>query len=172
MRIVVWITAGTWRSCIDAATSLAPASSDLTLLHVMPGEVAAAAHGAYVGLLGRGRPERDPGRRVEQITTESAMDLLRTAAQRLARPCTMLNLAGHVEREVVTAAEGADLLILGRDGDSRHRGPKSLGKASRFVVDHAPCPVLLVWPAALPGPGTTPPPPPPPPPHPHPHGPR
>ncbi|MGF1424961.1 hypothetical protein [Kitasatospora sp. LaBMicrA B282] len=40
------------------------------------------------------------------------------------------------------------LLILARDGDrAHHPGPHSLGPAGRFVVDHAPCPVLLVWPA-------------------------
>jgi hypothetical protein len=29
-------------------------------------------------------------------------------------------------------------------------GPRSLGKAARFVVDHAACPVLLVWPGPVP----------------------
>jgi nucleotide-binding universal stress UspA family protein len=168
MKVIIWIAEGTWRSSIDAARTLAPADADLVLLHVTPAEVPAAAHGAYASLLGRGHTERDPGRRVEQITAESAQDLLRAAAQRLARPCTQLNRTGNAEREVVTAAEDADLLILARDGDPRHRGPKSLGKASRFVVDHAPCPVLLVWPATPPGAGTLPPPPPPP----HPRRPR
>ena len=40
----------------------------------------------------------------------------------------------------MAAAEGADLLILARDGDRAHLGPRSLGPASRFIVDHAPCP--------------------------------
>jgi Na+/H+ antiporter NhaD/arsenite permease-like protein len=69
----------------------------------------------------------------------------------------------------VAAAAGADLLILARDGDRSRLGPKSLGPAGRFVVDHAPCPVLLVWPEDPPGTGTIPPPPPPPPHPPHPH---
>jgi hypothetical protein len=55
---------------------------------------------------------------------------------------------------VVAAAAGADLLILARDGDRSRLGPKSLGPADRFVVDHAPCPVLLVWQEDPPGPGT------------------
>ena len=46
---------------------------------------------------------------------------------------------------MVEAAAGADLLILARDGE-RRPGPKSLGPRTRFVVDHAPCRVLLVWP--------------------------
>jgi arsenical pump membrane protein len=59
----------------------------------------------------------------------------------------------------VAAAAGADLLVLARDGDRSRLGPKSLGRADRFVVDHAPCPVLLVWPDGTPGTHTIPPPP-------------
>jgi len=41
-----------------------------------------------------------------------------------------------------------DLLVLARDGDRSRAGPASLGPGARFVVDHAPCQVLLVWPGA------------------------
>ncbi|MGA8456906.1 MAG: universal stress protein, partial [Streptosporangiaceae bacterium] len=102
-------------------------------------------------------------------------ELLEAAARALGRPCTTMERRGRVEREVVAAAEGADLLVLARDGDDTRLGPKSLGPASRFVVDHAPCPVLLVWPRETPGAGSIPPPPPPQHPHaphsPHPPGP-
>jgi nucleotide-binding universal stress UspA family protein len=60
---------------------------------------------------------------------------------------------------VVATAERADLLIIARDGDLTHLGHKSLGPVSRFVVDHAPCPVLLVWPETPPSLTTIPPPP-------------
>jgi nucleotide-binding universal stress UspA family protein len=60
---------------------------------------------------------------------------------------------------VVAASAQADLLIVARDGDRARLGPKSLGKATRFVVDHAACPVLLVWPEPAPGVATIPPPP-------------
>ena len=66
--------------------------------------------------------------------------------------------ADHL-REAI-AARGAALLIVARDGDRSRLGPKSLGKATRFVVDHAPCPVLLVWPEPAPAVATIPPPPP------------
>jgi len=79
------------------------------------------------------------------------------AARRLGRPCAQMERHGRAEREVVAAAEGADLLILARDGDRVRLGPKSLGPASRFVVDHAPCPVLLVWPGDAPSTRTIPP---------------
>jgi hypothetical protein len=42
-------------------------------------------------------------------------------------------------------------------------GPRSLGRATRFVLDHAPCRVLLVWPDEPPSLATLPAPPPPPP---------
>ena len=51
------------------------------------------------------------------------------------------------------------------DGDRTRLGPRSLSPVSRFVVDHAPCPVLLVWPSLAPGLTTIPPPPPHPPDH-------
>jgi len=158
--VLVWVTEGTWRGCVDAARALAPADAGIVLLHVSPAEVPGAAHGAYAGLLGRGHPERDPGPRLAEFAAASAADLLAAAAGRLARPCTRVERRGRVEREVVAAAAGAGLLILARDGDRSRLGPKSLGPADRFVVDHAPCPVLLVWPEDPPGPGTIPPPPP------------
>ena len=54
------------------------------------------------------------------------------------------------------AARGADLLVLAREGAAA--GPRSMGKAARFVVDHAACPVLLIWPGPVPE-GPPPPPP-------------
>ncbi|HYB14980.1 MAG TPA: universal stress protein, partial [Streptosporangiaceae bacterium] len=78
--------------------------------------------------------------------SEAAAELLEAAARRLGRRCERVELHGQAERTVVAAAAGADLLIVARDGDRSRLGPKSLGKAVRFVVDHAACPVLLVWP--------------------------
>jgi len=167
MAVLVWIVEGTWASCVDAARAHVGEDKDVVLLHVSGHEVPDIAHGAFAGLLGRGHPERDPGLQVEQLAAESADRLLRAAADRLGRPCSRVERGGRVEREVVRAAAGAELLILARDGDRGRLGPKSLGPASRFVVDHAPCPVLLVWPEAAPAVADLPPPPPPPPPPPH-----
>jgi nucleotide-binding universal stress UspA family protein len=159
MNVVVWIVEGTWRASVEAARRWAPADADLTLLHVTNPAVSAAARGAYAGLLGRGHPHRDPGRRLEQLAAASAEELLRAAAEHLGRPSTRLDRAGRIEREVVVVAQNADLLILARDGDRSRLGPRSLGPAARFVVDHAPCPVLLVWPGPAPAVSSIPPPP-------------
>lgn len=178
MTVIAWIVEGTWPACVDAARAYAPegaGGTGIVLLHVTGPEVPGAAHGAYAGLLGRGRRarhhrpaegwERDPGTAVEHLAAASAEQLLAAAAERLGRPCTRSERTGRVEREVVSAAEGADLLVVARDGDRTRLGPHSLGPAARFVVDHAPCPVLLVWPEPAPGTATIPPPPPHPPHH-------
>lgn len=161
--VVVWITEGTWPASVDATLRFVPPGAPIMLLHVTPAELPEAAHGAYLGLFGRGQPGRDPGQRVAELAAVSAGELLDAAARRLGRPCQWVERRGVPEREVVTAAAGAGLLVMARDGDRSRLGPKSLGKASRFVVDHAPCPVLLVWPGTAPAVETIPPPPP----HPH-----
>ncbi|MEU6405044.1 universal stress protein [Streptomyces sp. NPDC046985] len=163
MRVIVWLVEGTWPACVDAVCRHAPDASEVVLLHVTGPDVPGVAHGAFAGLLGRGRTERDPGVRLADLGGASARELLDAAEARLGRRCTRWERAGRVEREVVAAAEGADLLVLARDGDRARLGPHSLGPAVRFAVDHAPCPVLLVWPEAAPGLASMPPPPPSPP---------
>ncbi|WP_431676703.1 universal stress protein [Kitasatospora sp. KL5] len=155
MAVVVWVAEGTWQACIDAMRMYVPARTPVVLLHVSPEDVAGAAHGAFAGLMGRGHPRSsppdgwgsDPGTRMEALADAAGRRLLDAAAERLGRPCTRVECAGRVEHEVVTAAAGADLLVLARDGDRTRPGPRSLAPATRFAVDHAACPVLLVWPA-------------------------
>jgi nucleotide-binding universal stress UspA family protein len=174
MRVLVWLVEGTWQGCVDAARPLLPRDAEITLLHVAPSEVAEAATAPLAGLLGRGRPRpgRHPAERISAMSDQAAAELLAAAAARLGRQARRQATSGRVERVVVEAAEGADLLVAARDGDRSRLGPASLGPATRFVVDHAPCPVLLVWPDQAPGvdsiapphpPHSAPPPPPPPP---------
>jgi len=173
MTVLVWVTENTWKACVDAARSLTPDGEDVALLTVVDTGTAETAHGAFSGMLGRAG--QDPARRLSARAEEAANDLLDAAEARLGRPADRLRVRGHGTHEVVTAAQDATMLIVARDGPGG--GPKSLGKEVRFVVDHALCPVLLVWP----GPPKPVPPPPrhdaPPPPHDHgphergPHGP-
>jgi nucleotide-binding universal stress UspA family protein len=168
-KVLVWIVEGTWEGCVDAASQVLAADAEVTLLHVTPAEVAEAAGGAAAGLLGRGRrPDRDPAARIHAAGRLAAAELLDAAQTRLGRPASRVALHGRVERLVVeAAADGADLLVVARDGDRSRLGPHSLGPATRFVVDHAACAVLLVWPAQAPTVDSLPPPPgrPPPPRH-------
>jgi nucleotide-binding universal stress UspA family protein len=152
MTVLVWVAESTWKASVDAARALVPSGADVTLLTVIDTGTAEAAHAAFGGMLGR--VGDDPARRLEEVAEAAADDLLNAARARLGQPARVIRIRGRAKHEIVTAAEGATMLVVARDGPGP--GPKSLGKDVRFVVDHAPCPVLLVWPG--------PPPPPPPPP--------
>jgi len=153
MHVVLWVVEGTWEGCVDAAQQRFPADSRFTLLHVTPSDVAEAAGAATAGLLGRGFPGRKPPPRYDDIAESEASQLLAAAAARLGRAdAELISRRGRVEREVLQAvAAGVDVLVVARDGDHSRLGPRSLGHATRFVVDHAPCAVLLVWPDESPG---------------------
>jgi nucleotide-binding universal stress UspA family protein len=140
MRVLVWIVEDTWRATVAAAAAFLPADADITLLYVTASEAEAVARGARNGLLGR--PHRAPAEPLQVISEQSARDLLAEAQQLLG--CQARR--GRVEREVVAAAEEMDLLVLARDRGRAYRGPRSLGSTARFVVEHSPCAVLLVWP--------------------------
>ncbi len=166
VRVVIWIVEGTWQGCVDAAIGVIPPDADVALLHHTPTDAAEAADAASANLLGRARFGHKPAQPMQQIAAEEATKLLSAAATRLGRgDVEQLHIeGGRVEREVVRAVAGnVDLLVAARDGDRSRLGPHSLGHATRFVVDHAPCAVLLVWPDESPGIGSIPPPPPPPP---------
>ncbi len=144
MRTLVWIVEDTWEATVAEAAAVVPAESAITLLHVAPAGVEEVAGGAQHGLLGRRR--HGPAAPLRAISEASARELLEEARERLGREAELMHRRGRVEREVVEAARDADLLVLARDGDRRHAGPHSLGPTVRFVVDHATCRVLLVWP--------------------------
>jgi nucleotide-binding universal stress UspA family protein len=153
VTVVVWLTEGTWPACVDAARELA--AGPVRLLHVVDPESVEAIDGAHAGLLGRGA-----GAGGAEMLARAQAALLDAAAARFGRPAEWVARRGRVEREVVAACADADLLILARDGDRTRLGPKSLGRTTRFVLDHAPCRVLLLWPDEPPALETLPPPPP------------
>jgi hypothetical protein len=127
-RVLVWLTPTGWEACVDAARDL----GDVTLLQV--GEAGPEPG----GLLGR-HPPRGP-----DAALAVDEELFAAAEKRLGRPAERLSPPGRAEHAVVEAAAGYDLLVLSRT--NRQPGPHSLGHATRFVVDHAPRAILLVWP--------------------------
>ncbi len=159
MRITVWVREGTWPACVDAARDLAGEQpAEFTLIHVMEESPGAPDSGAG-SLMGR-RRRRRAAEEIDQVSRESAETMLERARERLEREATTRLESGLPERVVTAAADAADYLVLGRDGDRSRLGPNSLGKHTRFVVDHAPCRVLLIWPEEAPELGSIPPPPP------------
>lgn len=160
MRIAVWVTEGTWPATVDAARELiGDGDAEVTLIHVREVDASAAESGGFGSLMGRSRIRRAEVQ-LQQLTEEAARNLLAAASERLGRPATLRAEAGRPERIVTAVADGVDYLIIGRDGDRSRLGPASLGKHTRFVVDHAPCRVLLIWPGEAPGLTSIPPPPP------------
>ena len=86
----------------------------------------------------------------DKISQEAAQSLLDQAKDRLGRECETQLLVGKTEEVVTESLEDAGLLILARDGDRSRLGPKSIGRHTRFFLDHAPCTVALVWPGETP----------------------
>src|SRR6266540_3644675 len=76
MKVLIWLVEGTWEGCVAAARALLPADAEVTLVYVADAEVPEAADGAMAGLLGRGRPGRDPGRRIAALSQTAAAQLL------------------------------------------------------------------------------------------------
>lgn len=151
MKVLVWIAQSTWPACVDAARDLLGGRDDVevTLACVTDDAGAGAAHDAFTGLMGRGR-RADPRAQIAALAAAAAQELLAAAAERLGRPATTAVLAGGEERAMLDATEGVDLLIVARDGDRSRLGPKSIGPHTRFVIDHVPCDVLVVWPEPAP----------------------
>ena len=144
MQALVWIVEDSWKATVAAAAQLLPADADITLLYVRAAEAESVARGALHGLLGRRNPTA--GQSVASLSEQGAHELLSDAQQQLGRQSTVEARSGRAEQEVLAAAEGMDVLLMARDGDRAHRGPRSLGPSGRFVVEHAQCAVLLVWP--------------------------
>jgi nucleotide-binding universal stress UspA family protein len=134
-RALVWVTPTGWEACIDAARAL---DAEVTLLQVIDEGPEPS------GMLGRHRHHRH-----HHAPVAADDELLDAAADRLGRTAERRSPPGHPEHAVVEAAAGFDLLIVSRT--NLKPGPHSLGHATRFVVDHAPCALLLVWPGT-PGP--------------------
>lgn len=149
MRALVWIVEETWQGTVAAAAAFLPADADITLLHVRASDTETVARGARYALLGRSR--RQAAEPLGAISEQSGRELLAEAQAVLARDAVLDERSGRIEHEVVAAADGADLIVLARDEDRAHRGPRSLGPTVRYAVDHAPCAVLLIWPDASSG---------------------
>jgi nucleotide-binding universal stress UspA family protein len=97
------------------------------------------------------RPAASPRSRedeIQQAEQAAAHDILNEALRYLPH-AEILEREGRPEREIVNVAAEwqADLVIIcprAEYGGKPFIGPKSVGHVARFVLDHAPCPVLLV----------------------------
>jgi nucleotide-binding universal stress UspA family protein len=89
-------------------------------------------------------------RQIREVEQSSAREIVDEGLRYLPG-AEVFQREGRPEREIVNAAAEwrADLIIIcprAEYRDKRQIGPKSVGHVARFVLDHAPCPVLLVRP--------------------------
>jgi nucleotide-binding universal stress UspA family protein len=143
MRVLIWIAEGTWKAAVVAAKQFVPADAQITLLYVIPVEAQEVAREAPRALLGRWHAQSTGT--LNSIAAQVANGLLADARTLLGRDATLDAQGGRVREAVVAAAQKTDLLVVARDCEHAGEGPHSLGPTARYVLDHAPCPVLLVW---------------------------
>jgi nucleotide-binding universal stress UspA family protein len=98
--------------------------------------------------LRRPGPPRSRGDEMEQAELAAAQDVLNEGLRSLPN-AEAIQRQGRPEREIVNVAAEweADLVIIcprAEYGGTAVIGPRSVGHIARFVLDHAPCPVLLV----------------------------
>jgi nucleotide-binding universal stress UspA family protein len=94
-------------------------------------------------------PLTDEMQEAERAVSE---EILKVALSDLPQAETLLR-QGLPELEIVNAAAEwrADVILIcprAEYGEPPHIGPRSVGHVARFVLDHAPCPVLLLRPLA------------------------
>ncbi|HKV57641.1 MAG TPA: universal stress protein [Ktedonobacteraceae bacterium] len=91
-------------------------------------------------------PQRS--KQIQNAEASAAQDILQEGA-RFLPGAERIQRTGRPEREIVSCAGEwhADLIVIcprSPLSGGPNMGPKSVGHVARFVLDHAPCPVLLV----------------------------
>jgi nucleotide-binding universal stress UspA family protein len=99
------------------------------------------------------RPRHPSGplqEKIQQAEVGAAQDILHEGLRYLPQAET-LSREGRPEQEIIECASEwhADLIVICSRSPAfggPALGPKSVGHVARFVLDHAPCPVLLLRP--------------------------
>ena len=102
------------------------------------------------GLLYPRHPSGPLQEKIQQAEAAAAQDILQEGLRYVPQAET-LSREGRPEREIIQCASewNADLIVICSRSPAfggPALGPKSVGHVARFVLDHAPCPVLLVRP--------------------------
>ncbi len=151
MKLVAWITEVGWEACVDAAKAYA--ATEITLIHVAEVELPGPGGRRHEQALARMSALADEAARALLQHAEARLTGgLSTAADRVAaatrgEPFVKVRkvaASGHAETAVMDAITDADVLVLTREGGEA--GPHSIGHATRYVLDHAQCTVVLAWP--------------------------
>ncbi len=149
MRILCCLDGTNFEQISNAISSLVASDSQtLSFIYVIDTRPQREMEHRTGPLLRRPRPDAPQMERMKQAEEEAAQEVLVEAHAHYPEAETLYR-TGQPERVVVNyAAEwNADLIVLSpRSPQSGGPliGPKSIGHVARFIVDHSPCPVLLV----------------------------
>jgi nucleotide-binding universal stress UspA family protein len=153
MRVLCCLD-GTNGEPVSKATEMLSATQPLTLgiLYVIDTGPRKDIEHTRERFLRRPGPPRSREDEMEQAELAAAQDVLNEGLRNIPNAETFRR-QGRPEREIVNVAAEwqADLVIIcprGEYGGKPTIGPRSVGHVARFVLDHAPCPVLLVRPLA------------------------
>ncbi len=149
MRVLCCLDGTNLEQVSDAIVTLVPAETlTLSFLYAIDTRPHEEMERRTGPLLRRPRPDAPQIERMHQADEGAAQEILEEA--RGVHPnAETLYRRGQPERVIVNyAAEwNADMIVIcprSPQNGGPIIGPKSLGHIARFVVDHAPCPVLLV----------------------------
>lgn len=123
---------------IQAKAALEHAAQLARKLHAHLELIAGAEHELYAG------PAMVAAADLEELMRDDVAERVRAEADAITGvPVDTRVVTGPMPSALADAAEGADLLVTG----SRGYGPRHsvlVGGVSRYLVDNAPCPVLVV----------------------------
>ncbi len=149
MRILCCLDGTNFERISNAiSTFVASGSQTLSFIYVIDTRPQREMERRTGPLLRHPSPEAPRMERMKQAEEEAAQEILVEAYAHYPEAET-LSRVGQPERVIVNyAAEwNADLVVLSprsSQGNGPLIGPKSIGHIARFIVDHAPCPVLLI----------------------------
>jgi len=149
MRVLCCLDGTNLEQVSDAIVTLVPTETlTLSFLYVIDTRPHEEMERRTGPLLRRARPDAPRIERMNQADEGAAQEILEEA--RGVHPdAETVYRRGQPERVIVNYAVewNADLIVIcprSPQSGGPTIGPKSLGHIARFVVDHAPCPVLLI----------------------------
>jgi nucleotide-binding universal stress UspA family protein len=147
-RLVLLCVAGAETEAFwERARTLLPADAEVELYHVIDDAPARELEAQFLRRPGHPPPPHLDAR-TRAAESRGSDAILRDAGLALGRAAGTTVGRGRPERSIVehAAEAAASLVIVGcRPGElSTPPEPHSVGHVARFVLDHAPCPVLLV----------------------------
>ena len=150
-RVLVCVDGADARRSVSVARALVSVPALWSAVHVIDARGRLDLGALRRGLVGAGPLPEHLAADIEAAGREHAQFVLGATEATFAEFGLASNSGlvriGEPGREICAAAAAwrADLIVLNASRRERPEpGPKSVGHTARFVVDHAPCPVLLI----------------------------